>query len=76
MGKGENKMSKFKVRNCVTVDIPKSFRRDLQDLCDEVEADGIINIEDVISLILEANPNSLRWSNSDESLIINFIEEE
>lgn len=69
-------MSKFKVRNCVTVDIPKSFRRDLQDLCDEVEADGIINIEDVISLILEANPNSLRWSNSDESLIINFIEEE
>lgn len=69
-------MSKFKVRNCVTVDIPESFRRDLQDLCDEVEADGIINIEDVISLILEANPNSLRWSNSDESLIINFIEEE
>lgn len=69
-------MSKFKVRNCVTVNIPESFRRDLQDLCDEVEADGIINIEDVISLILEANPNSLRWSNSDESLIINFIEEE
>lgn len=69
-------MSKFKVRTCVTVDIPESFRRDLQDLCDEVEADGIANIEDVISLILEANPKSLRWSNSDESLIINFIEEE
>lgn len=69
-------MSKFKVRSCFTVDIPESFRRDLQDLCDEVEADGIINIEDVISLILEANPKSLRWSNSDESLIINFIEEE
>ena len=69
-------MSKFKVRSCFTIDIPESFRRDLQDLCDEVEADGIINIEDVISLILEANPNSLRWSNSDESLIINFIEEE
>lgn len=69
-------MSKFRTKSCITVDIPESFRRDLQDLCDEVEADGIVNIEDVISLILEANPKSLRWSNSDESLIINFIEEE
>lgn len=69
-------MSKFRAKSCITVDIPESFRRDLQDLCDEVEADGIANIEDVISLILEANPKSLRWSNSDESLIINFIEGE
>ena len=69
-------MSKFRTKNCVTVDIPESFRRDLQDLCEEVEADGIANIKDVISLILEANPRTLRWSNFDESLILNFIEEE
>lgn len=70
-------MSKFKVRSCVTVDIPESFRRDLQDLCNEVEGwDSPANLDDVINLILEASPTALCWSNFDESLIINFIKEE
>jgi len=69
-------MSKFKVKTCITVNIPESFRKDLQDLCDEVEGNDIITIEDVINLILEANPRALYFANSDESLIINFVEGE
>ena len=72
-------MSKFKVKvkNCVTVNIPESFRKDLQDLCNEIEVcDDFIVLNDIIGLILDANPKASHWSNFDESLIINFIKEE
>jgi len=67
-------MSKFRVKTCITVNIPESFRRDLQDLCDEVEGNDIIAIEDVLNLILEASPKASYFTNHDESIIINFIE--
>lgn len=69
-------MSKFKVKTCITVNIPESFRRDLQDLCDEVEGNDTIAIEDVLNLILEASPRASYFANSDKSVIINFIEGE
>lgn len=70
-------MSKFKAKNCITITIPESFRKDLQDLCNEVEDDSIgANLDDVINLILEASPTATSWTNFNESLVINFIEEE
>lgn len=70
-------MSKFKVKNCVTVDIPESFRKDLQDLCNEIEeCDDSIVLDDIISLILDAHPNDETATLWDGSLVVNFVKNE
>ena len=70
-------MSKFKVKSCVTIDIPESFRKDLQDLCNEIEEyDDSIVLDDIISLILDAHPNDETATLWDGSLVVNFVKNE
>lgn len=70
-------MNKFFVRQSVTVDIPESFRKEIQELCDAVEMDkSRVDILDVLNLILEANPEEKQWRNWDNSIIINFVEDD
>lgn len=70
-------MSKFSIKQSVTVDIPESFRRDIQELCDTVEMDNSrVDILDVLNLILEANPEEKQWHTWDNSIIINFVEDD
>lgn len=70
-------MSKFKVKSCVTIDVPESFRKDLQDLCNEIEeCDDSIVLYDVISLILDAHPNGETATLWDGSLVVNFVKSE
>lgn len=68
-------MNKFSIKQSVTVDIPESFRRDIQELCDIVERESSIDVTDVLSLILEANPDEKQWNNWDNSIVINFVED-
>lgn len=72
-------MSKFKVKikSCVTIDVPESFRKDLQDLCNEIEVcDDFIVLNDIIGLILDAHPNDETATLWDGSLVVNFVKNE
>ena len=70
-------MSKFSVRQSVIIDVPESFRKEIMELCDVVEMDSSkVDILDVLNLILEANPEENRWNNWDNSIVVNFVEDD
>ena len=68
-------MNKFVVKSCVTVSIPESFRKDLQNLTYAVERNSSVDITDVLNAILESNPEEKSWSTWDNLITVNFVDE-
>jgi len=79
-------MSKFSAEQVVTitVSVPESFRKDLQELADVIEGPmspfsswtvSPWSVVDVLEVILDSNPKEEQWSNCGGNLIVKFEKE-